>query len=169
MKYLVLTLFFITVSCKRTENSIDQHEHLRHVGDIAFDAALDDPEFEPCHEDLSFVHYNFGNPDLYEGEKPAIINAFKTIDFFQVAEQNTGYITIRFMVNCNGETGRFRVEQLDFNYKAKKFDKVIVDSILSTTKSLDGWIPATFNDKAFDYYKYLTFKIVDNKIIDILP
>ena len=73
------------------------------------------------------------------------------------------------MVNCKGQTGRFRVEQLDMNYKPKKFDNEIVDSILSTTKSLDGWLPATYDNKEFDYYKYLTFKIVDNKIIDILP
>ena len=168
MKYIILTFVFGIYSCSNVDKNEHKYEYLRHVGDIPFDSKLDNPEFEPCHEDLSFVHYNFNNPDLYEGEKPAIIKAFKTINLVE-SPKNTGYITIRFMVNCKGQTGRFRVEQLDMNYKPKKFDNEIMDSILSTTKSLDGWLPATYDNKEFDYYKYLTFKIVDNKIIDILP
>ena len=157
---IIIILSIFVISCSQ--------EEYKNVGDIPFDSDLDDPQFKPCHEDLTLVHYNFGNPDLYKDEKPAIVNAFKNIQLVQ-HPKNTGFITVRFMVNCEGETGRFRIEQLDMNYKPMKFNGAILDTIVSTTKSLDGWLPATYDNKVFDYYKYLTFKIVDNKIVDILP
>lgn len=168
MKYIILIFTLSLYSCTNEKKSDHEHEYLRQVGDISFDSKLDDPEFIPCHEDLTLVHYNFSNPDLYEGEKPAIIHPFKKIILPKIEDSN-GYITIRFMVNCEGKTGRFRVEQLDFDYKEKKFNSDLVDSILLTTMSLDGWIPAKYDERIFDYYKYLTFKIIDNQITDILP
>jgi len=73
------------------------------------------------------------------------------------------------MVNCEGKTGRFRAEELDNNYEPKKFSSDLVNTLLSKTKSLNKWIPATYDDRKYDYYKYLTFKIVDNQIETILP
>lgn len=170
MRYIILILIVICSSCdNKNGRKADQNtEYLRHVGDIPFDSKVDDQNFKPCHEDMAFVHYNFGNSDLYEGEKPAIVRTFMNINLPKI-EGSSGYITVRFMVNCEGKTGRFRVEQLDFSYKEKKFNAAIVNAILSATKSLNGWIPATYKDKVYDYYKYLTFKIIDNQITDILP
>ena len=158
MRYIVLVLSLCFFACNQKVEDKPKNEYLRQVGDIPFDSELDDPKFKPCNEELATVHYAFDNPNGYEGEKPAIVEAFRSISSKKDPEA-TGYITIRFMVNCNGETGRFRVEQLDNDYKPKKFNESFVADILSTTKSLDGWIPATYKDRKFDYYKYLTFKI----------
>ena len=169
MKYIALILVLGIYSCYNSNTSQNKHEHLRHVGDIPFDSQLDDPNFKPCHEDLATVYYaRFSNSNLYKGEKPEITKVFMNMIFLKI-EGSSGYITIRFLVNCEGKTGRFRVEQLDFDYKEKKFNSAIGDSILSRTKSLDGWIPAISGERAYDYYKYLTFKIIDNQITDILP
>ena len=161
---LVLILVFL-YSCK---DIVEKEEYLRHVGDIPFDEKLDDPNFKVCNETMATVHYAFENPFLYVGEKPAIEAAFRNINF-KKADAGSGYITIRFLVNCEGETGRFRVEQMDLEYRDKSFDPDFVKEIVSTCKSLDGWIPATYKDSSYDYYKYLSFKIEDYKIIDILP
>jgi len=148
--------------------SDDDKSYLRHVGDIPFDHQLDDPSFHPCNEDRALVYYNFGQPDLYKGEKPAIEKAFEHISLPSL-DDSDGYITIRFMINCEGKTGRFRVEQLDNQYKTKQFNPELVDQLLITTQKLDGWIPGKLDGRAYDYYKYLTFKIIDNQIVDILP
>ena len=168
MKYIIVILSLSLISCNGTNKGKKEKEYLRHVGDIPIDKKLDDPMFVPCNEHQATMHYAFEDPNLYKGEKPAIVNAFKNISFAKDPEM-TGYITIRFMVNCEGKIGRFRVEQLDTEYKPKKFNVEFVEAILSTTKSLNGWIPATRNNKAYDYYKYLTFKIIENEIVDILP
>ncbi|NOT36608.1 MAG: hypothetical protein HOP11_04465 [Saprospiraceae bacterium] len=168
MKYIVLFFTLSICACNNTLKKDHKHEYLRHVGDIPFDNTLDDPAFRPCNEESARVHHNFNNPDLYEGEKPAMIKPLMQLEFAKI-EGESGYITIRFMVNCEGKTGRYRVEQLDFEYKDKKFNEKIIDSLLSKTKSLDKWIPAKSEDFVYDYYKYLTFKIIDNQIKDILP
>jgi len=167
MKYIIIIIqfFFLHTCSNKAEHKI---EYLRHVGDIPFDSRIDDTNFTPCHEDLATVHYAFNNPNLYEGEKPAIVKEFKNLSLPKI-NKNNGYVIIRFMINCEGKTGRFRVEQLDNNYEPKKFSKELVNTLLSKTKSLNKWIPATFDEKKYDYYKYLTFKIVDNQIATILP
>jgi hypothetical protein len=105
---------------------------------------------------------------LYHGEKPAIVKAFDEIDL-PVIDQNDGYVTIRFLVNCKAETGRFRLEQVNFDYQDKIFEGELVTQLLEKTKQLDGWLPGVREGLRCDYYKYLTFKIINNQIVDILP
>jgi hypothetical protein len=58
---------------------------------------------------------------------------------------------------------------MDMNYLPSKFDDTIVNQLLSITKSLDGWVLGEYKGKNYDYYQYLTFKIINNKLIEILP
>lgn len=167
MKYLYL--IFILLLFHACMGITDTSKYPRHVGDIPFDSQLDDVNFEPCNEKKALTHYRFGDPDLYEGEKYMIVHEFDNLVLPEMDSLQSGYITIRFMVNCNGQTGRFRVEQLDFDYKDMRFNEAFLNSILAKTVSLNGWIPAIRYNKPHDYYKYLTFKIIDNKIVDILP
>jgi len=78
-------------------------------------------------------------------------------------------IRIRFIVNCAGDTGRFRILGMDKDYKQKEFSPSITDQILSITKSLTGWKTKTSNGETYDYYQYLIFKIDKGQIKEILP
>ena len=68
-------------------------------------------------------------------------------------------------MNCNGDTGMFRTNGVDLSLKEKKFDNRITDQLLKATRSLSGW----YQGIEVDYYQFLTFKIVDGKLTDILP
>ena len=79
-------------------------------------------------------------------------------------------IRIRFVVNCEGKTGRFRLMASDLKYQPKKFDKKITSQLMEISKNLTGWLPKkTDKGKLIDYYQYLIFKIKDGKIKRILP
>jgi len=165
-------LFIITTilpSCQTIQNAKEPKTYPRHVGDIAFDPKLDSKEFKPCHEDLVAQYYNFGIPIQYKGEKPALERAFYENYSIKKIESENGYVTVRFVVNCEGRTGRFRVEELDNDYTIKTFDEQITKQLLAITKSLDGWEIKEYEYKKYDYYQYLTFKIENAQIIDILP
>lgn len=167
IKYLPVAILVLLISCKNTSDK--QSTHLANVGIIPKDESVDDSNFQPCHEDYSLFYYQVDNSDhLYKGEKPAIVKTFDDIKLPAI-DQNDGYVTIRFLVNCKGETGRFRVEQVDFEYKDKEFEGELVTQLLEKTKQLDGWWPATREGYKCDYYKYLTFKIINNQTVDILP
>ena len=133
------------------------------VGNIEFDEKLDDKNFNLCN--ISTLQYfNLEKGFQYEGEKLAIVENFEQLNLETDAKSN-GYITIRFIVNCEGKTNRFRVQQLNMHYKECVFDKNFVNEILKFTKNLNGW--KSLENK--DYYQYLTFKIENGKVTEILP
>jgi len=163
MKYIIWSLLGLSFwSCQ------DNTGYPNHVGDIEKDSHLDSKDFKPCTDGQVYQYYNFGNNIQYKGEKRALINTFKREFKNQSADIN-GYVTIRFIVNCMGETGRFRVKTLDGDYKPIDMNKSLVDQLLSITKNLDGWLPGASGDLHYDYYQYLTFKITEGQIKSILP
>jgi hypothetical protein len=144
-----------------------------HVGDIVFDPKVDNPDFKVCHDRI-YQYYNFekGNFSL---DKQIIRQHFAE-KFKKVAgtsDQN-GYITIRFVVNCEGETDRFRVYEIDSELATTQLNEELRNQLLLLTKELKGWKPGEFpeirNRKGkYDFYQYLTFKIRSGELVDILP
>jgi hypothetical protein len=161
---LLLTTLY---SCGQTpEKKVD---YPLQVGDISFNAKMDDPNFKLCDEDRVLQYYNFGKGLLYNGEKIKINEHFR--DGLKIKEQKgeSGFLTIRFIVNCQGKAGRYRVQGMNNDYKEKIFNENLTNQLLSLTKQLDGWIVGEYGEKAYDYYQYLTFKIDNGKLIEIMP
>lgn len=48
-------------------------------------------------------------------------------------------------------------------------DKDLGDKLLRFTKSLDGWIPKEIKGLKIGYYQYLTYKIENGKVSEVLP
>ena len=156
----------ITISCS---DSKKEREKFVDLGDIELDPLLDDENFKVCHEDIS-IQFNYGGVGLiYEGEKIALKQHFKDKYEHQDTEGQSGYVTIRFIVNCDGKTGRFRISQMGLDLREKKFENYITDQLLDLTKSLDGWKALERDNLSLDYYQYLAFKLKDGRLIDILP
>jgi hypothetical protein len=150
---------------------LNQDAH-RNVGDIPFDASLDKGSFSICNEGRIKQYYarnSMDTPAGYKGEKKALVQTILDAYSFPKKEREQGYLTIRFVINCEGATGRFRIEEMDFKYKPSQFDKGISEQLLNIVKGLDGWIPRSANGKRYDVYQYLTFKIEAGQITEILP
>ena len=171
---LLLLLLSLTLSCVSQRQEPAQEEkkdtlsYPNHVGDSEFDKQLDDPSFKVCSEGFTRQYYSFGT-DVYEGEKPALVHFFRQSYKGNAFGDQTGYVTIRFIVNCQGRTGRFRVQEMDLNYQPKAFNRKLTDQLLRLTKELDGWKPAQEEGKFYDYYYYLSFQIVNGQITAIMP
>ncbi|MCZ4408995.1 hypothetical protein O3Q51_09260 [Cryomorphaceae bacterium 1068] len=166
-KALILLLAFIALTRCSTEKK--QSKYLRYVGDIEGDTLLDDPEFKLCNDEVFLKQYfNFSQGLQYEGEMLKIKEQFE-LAYVPVEAQESGWVRIRFVVNCRGESGRFRMICSDENYESREFDARITDQLMSITKSLDGWKPLPDSDNPDEYYQYLIFKIENGDIIEILP
>ena len=85
------------------------------------------------------------------------------------SSKETGYITIRFLVNCEGKTGLFRIQQINGDYKETTFDNKLVTTIFNFVKNLNGWIIEENKGTKVDYYQYLSFKIENGIVKEILP
>lgn len=168
--FIKLILLFSVISCISEKENLTSDKYLRWVDDIPFDATLDDKDFIICRgEERAMQYFNNSKGLEYEGEKAAIIKAFEeSYDFSTVANEN-GLIRIRFLVNCEGKTGRFRLISMDEKYNKKQLDMSITNQLLEITKNLKGWKPKVYGSETSDYYQYLIFKINQGKIIEILP
>jgi hypothetical protein len=170
-RFIFIGLIYLSSSCHTGQEKKDEQPYLRQVGDITSDLTLDNPDFKICNgEEYIFQYFNTGEGFKYQGEKTAlvsqILNTYKPISNI---EDQSGYIRIRFIVNCEGDAGRFRMISSDIDYQEKVFDRAITNQLITILKDLDGWVKLTENKNPLDYYLYLIFKLDNGHIIEILP
>lgn len=164
---LILLLAFIALTRCSTEKK--QSKYLRSVGDIEADSKQDDPAFKICYGEAFLKQYfNYSQGLQYEGEMLKIKEQFEQA-YVPVEVDESGWVRIRFVVNCRGESGRFRMICSNEHYESRDFDSRITDQLMSITKSLDGWKPLPDSENPEEYYQYLIFKIDNGDIIEILP
>lgn len=167
MKIIPSALLFSSlflISCRQIPA-----QETRWIDDIVPDSMLDNPDFKICNTNEQIIQYfNDGNGIQYQGGKPIIDSLFFNI-FHSVKVNQSGFIRIRFVVNCFGETGRFRLLGSDLNYQPYQFTPEITEQLTQITKSMDGWQPKTWKGMKVDYYQYLIFKIENGKLTHILP
>ena len=165
----IAVMVILAMACK-SEKESGPSTYLRWVGDIAYDEDLDDPSIELCHPDGDvFQYHNVAMGLQYRGEKPAIRRAFQQAFKPVHMPGQSGLIRIRFVVNCKGETNRFRLLGADENWQAFTFHEDITTQLMAIAKGLDGWQPLDLDGTPVDYYQYLVFKMKDGEIIDIMP
>jgi hypothetical protein len=135
---------------------------------IEADPSQDDPSFSVCDEKLLIPYYG-GKKTSYPGDKAYLIKHFSAYKEPLKSKGQSGFVTIRFIVNCKGKAGRFRMQQMDQAYQSFTFNKNITDQLLELTRQLNSWIPSEYDHRVVDTYYYLCFQIRDGKIISITP
>jgi len=133
------------------------------VGELSLDKKIDG-DFKVCNEDIIPNYYGM-NTD-YEGGKKAIKN--KLLGNLQNLKfENSGLITFRFIVNCEGEIGRFRSQSTNLKLEKIEIDPEKLNKIESALVDLKNWHPAKNEFNSYDSYYVLNFKIRNNRIVDI--
>lgn len=168
MRFFILLLFWF-YSC--AQESMIVQKYPEQVGNIEYDPKLDKANFKTClKEKYLFQYYNLENGFQYKGGYFELHKEIKeNFRYVNNTEYESGYIVIRFLVNCQGETDRFRVQEIGLDYQPKKFNKELVNQLLTITKNLKGWNAGEFKGYKVDYYQYLTFVIGNGKIKAIKP
>lgn len=168
--FAIVLLFLFFGGCKTDKSVNKKEEYSSWVGDIKKNKRIDKKEFKVCFgDDKTFQYFNLGEGPVYSGEKTTILNIFKSKYKSIIDNNENGFIRIRFIVNCKGKAGRFRVLQSDYNYQEKEFDEKIVSQLLIITKEIENWKVLKRNEVPVDYYMYLIFKITDGQLTEILP
>ena len=167
---LIILLCSFFWGCKTEKKVNPKKEYLRYVGDIELNDQIDKVDFKVCNGNEKILQYfNLGEGPVYSGEKSKILNTFKS-KYQSILDKNqNGLIRIRFIVNCKGKAGRFRILQSNYNYQEKGFDEKILSQLLNITKEIENWEVFIRNEVPVDYYQYLIFKITDGELTEILP
>ncbi|MCY2686017.1 hypothetical protein [Salinimicrobium sp. TH3] len=136
------------------------------VGEINYDDSRDDPAFELCDEDRVQQDYSPVGAN-YRGGKKAIERELLEGLQEKLIFEGSGLITLRFVVNCKGETGRFRIWAIDGEIQEKEFIQEQIHMFKTSVAQLEHWEPGWWEEKIFDSYYQVNFKIKDGKITDI--
>ncbi|MCF6295796.1 MAG: hypothetical protein L3J25_08915 [Flavobacteriaceae bacterium] len=134
------------------------------VGDIVFDKSIDNATFKTCYDYKTPQYYQVGT-NYQDGSKAIKKELSDTIE--NLTFEDSGYITFRFIINCNGEVGRFRVKTINSDLQENNFNNQKIKILQKSIESLKKWNPGMWKDKAFDSYFVLNFKVEKGKITDI--
>lgn len=139
----------------------------RDVGAIPFDAQRDNPDFKVCNS--LWVQEYYGVKTAYRNENKVVVQHFLK-NYKPIANTTgDGFINIRFLVNCEGETDRYRVSQVDLNYRNTEFNTLLIEQLLTLTKQLKDWMPGQYKGVFYDSYKQIGFKIRNGQLKEVLP
>jgi len=167
MKYGLLIFCVCTILSSCDYYVINSHEN--HVGVIKEASPHDDPDFKVCYEEKIFPYYYGTDKASYQHGKDSLRTYFKSQYYNKGYTDGSGYVTIRFIINCEGKTGRYEVLENGLDFKEKKFNKYIPEHLLDLTLRLKDWNPQKYYGSAYDSFFYLTFKIDNGEIMEILP
>ncbi|RAI99390.1 hypothetical protein LX64_04521 [Chitinophaga skermanii] len=136
--------------------------HPRTVNDLPIDSTVRAKD-----ENFIFQYYNI---DTHVTGGIHYIRKTYHKNYIPVLENTQqGFITLRFLINANGETGRFYVTGMDRHYRPLTFDAHITTQIIAIAKGLQGWQPGMYMNEKRDSYYYLVFKMENGYIKDIVP
>jgi len=128
------------------------------------------PDFKLCTTTGAIIDYYNPEPDItYRGGKHALRKAIQPQINAELLQSVSGYLTFRFVVNCNGETGRFVFEPASLDFQAVQIPAEAVQHLGAITAGLDDWLPGEYRGEPRDAYVYLTYKFRDGELVELLP
>ncbi|MEQ8702844.1 MAG: hypothetical protein RIC19_02935 [Phaeodactylibacter sp.] len=128
------------------------------------------PDFKLCTRTEDIIDYYNPDPDIhYRGGKYALWKAIKPQLKTELLKGASGYLTFRFVINCEGEAGRFILETADLDFQPTSFPKATVAHLGKITAGLTDWPPVQLRGEPADAYAYLTYKIQEGEQIELLP
>ena len=151
----------------------DQHEsNYPWIGFIDPSSSLSNNGFQTC-ADTVFLTQNMR---YYFSENSAgYYGGYSEIKRLLLEKYNgekytdSGYLTIRFILNCRGETGRFVMNESSIDFNDYSFNQKLKNELLAFTMKLDQWRSVCYEDENEDAYVFLTYKIINGEIVEILP
>ena len=87
----------------------------------------------------------------------------------ELLNKESGYLVFRFVINCEGEAGWFTTEEYDLDFQPKQFNKSLRSHLLDVLIGTGPWQPGILNGNSRDAYAYISFKLKNGEIIEILP
>ncbi|WP_109301607.1 hypothetical protein [Aquimarina sp. AU474] len=161
---VVLGYYYLHVG----KHTINTEKYPHYIGYLDPQKTVSSTNFEICSEERIFKTHHGAPKIAYAINKGVfknnILSAYTNSQF-----TDSGYLNFRFIINCKGEPGRFEVIQMDLNLEETKLHKKLVDQFFELTAQSRHWNIFTYKEEARDYYMYVSYKIENGEISEILP
>jgi hypothetical protein len=124
----------------------------------------------PKCNDKYLIYYYHVNARYPAGTESLLLESKEFLSKIGQKYSGSGYITFRFMINCEGQMQRVRVMQVDDDYKSTRFDKRLVNTLNDYIHTLDRWEKglSAFKMDHVNYLAYLSFRIKNGEVINVI-
>ena len=147
---------------------VDAEKYAKDIGYIDQKSALKNNAYELCNDGKIAHTYNGASLKAYKPSKGVfrnnILNTYKNENYGE-----SGYLNFRFLVNCKGEAGWFEIIEMDLNLNESDLNDDMVNQLLHLTSDKMHWKVLKDNGKLLNYYMYVSYRIENGDIIEILP
>jgi hypothetical protein len=147
-----------------TENK----SYKNYVGYIDQDKALLNNKYELCNESRIYHTYSSAGFKAYSGTKKqfreAVNSEFNTNNY-----TDSGYLNFRFLVNCEGNPGWFEIIQMNLDLEESSLNQEMVNELFKFTANPNHWNSITYDEIAHNYYMYISYRIENGKVTEIIP
>lgn len=148
--------------------------YTKRVAYIDVKKALHTENFEVCDSTYIVDYYNRGRNDSIHRRTEYISNknGLRKEVLAKYENKNyadSGYLNFRFIVNCKGEAGAYVIHENDLDLNPKKFNSELVSQLFDITVNLKKWKPNFMRGKERDSYMYISYRIENGNITEIIP
>ena len=123
--------------------------------------------FEICNKNRIYDYYNPQIATYSEGKNG--LREFILLNYQNKSYSDSGYLNIRFIINCKGEAGCYVIHENNLDLEPHKFNKDLVNQLFNLTTQLKSWNPKVRNGESKDSYMYISYRIENGEITEILP
>lgn len=137
-----------------------------HLSYIPYDASFDHPDYIICdstkvNSGRNSLRYTEGTAQLKEDIQHNFVYDPSYASF-------NGYVVIRFLVNCEGQSGRYRAQSLHLDFSPSDVPSDLLIHALEIVKNLDNWTKSPRYDAREEYAKFINLKFENGKIQHVL-
>lgn len=169
MKSVLIIIFcFISImcfSCKK--ESLLKGNYQNYVGYLDPSKTYSPVEYQLCGDSIYGTHH--GLPKLAYKPNKGIFDEYIQEHFPENLFKDSGYLNFRFIVNCKGQVGRVAIIESTLDLEKTSHLPALVDTLKRLTIRSENWIAPTEKGIDIDYYMYVSYKIENGKIKEILP
>ena len=167
-----ISMAFIVYSsgCKEDRSSIISNYQIpivnHDVGYIPYDSNFDKPDYLVC--DSTQIASGRNRIQYEGGTKMLKKNILSNYISKREYKSFSGFVVIRFLVNCQGKSGRYRAQalNLDFSTTSAPFD--LLTTSLNLVKSFDHWNKSSQKEITSEYLKFINLRFKNGEIEHLL-
>lgn len=153
---------------KRDTDTTDK-PYKHYIGYIDQEKALLNDRYELCYDGNLYHTYNGAGLKAYFETKKRFRNSLEKSYNATENYMSSGYLNFRFLVNCEGNPGWFKVIQMNLDLVESKLDKNMVDELLKFTSDPVHWNSIEYKGNAVNYYMYVSYRLENGKVTEIIP
>ena len=161
---LLLFGYFYFENAYSTENK----PYKNYIGYIDQSKALLNDKYELCNEGSIYHTYSGASLKAYKGDKKQFRDAINST-FNKNEYTDSGYVNFRFLVNCEGNAGWFEIIEMDLDLNETSLNANMVNELLEFTSKPGQWNVISYDNKPQNYYMYVSYRIENGKVTEIIP